>query len=133
MTVKIDHIAIAVKRLEDAIKLYCSIFGLRVEDVQITIMKERKMRTAILPIGESVIQLLESTDSEGAVAKHITEKGEGIHHLGVEVRDIQAMLKILKENDVPIIDTEPRPGHDESKIAFINPQSPKILIELVEY
>jgi methylmalonyl-CoA/ethylmalonyl-CoA epimerase len=133
MTTKIDHIAIAVNSLEDAIKMYCDIFGLKVDDIKIGIMKERKIKTAMLPVGDIMIQLLESTDSDGDVAKHIAEHGEGMHHLGVQISGIQTMLKTLKENNVPLIDKEPRPGHGTSKIAFINPKSPEVLIELVEY
>ena len=133
MTIKIDHVAIAVNSLEDAINLYCEILGLKAEDVKIATREERHIRTAMLPVGESMLQLLESTSPEGAVARHIAERGEGMHHLGLEVNDIQAMLEILKEKGVPLVDTVPRTGHGESKISFLNPKSPNVLIELVEY
>ena len=87
----------------------------------------------MIPVGESRIELLEPTDAEGPIAKHLEKRGEGIHHLAFEVSDIQGMLKALKEKGVPLVDTEPRIGAGGSKIAFLHPKGTKALIELVEH
>ena len=87
----------------------------------------------MIPVGESRIELLEPTGSEGPVAKFIEKRGEGIHHLALEVSDIRAMLKQLKEKDIPLIDTEPRVGAGGTRCAFLHSSRTKVLIELVEH
>ena len=131
MIVKIDHIGIAVNNLEDAVKPYTDALGLKVGEIET--VEEQKVRIAMIPIGESRIELLESTDSEGPIAKYIEKRGEGIHHLALEVSDIQGMLKKLKEKDIPLIDIEPRVGAGGSRCAFLHPSRTKVLIELVEH
>jgi len=131
MIVKIDHIGIAVNNLEDAVKLYSDAFGLKARDIET--VTEYKVRVAMIPIGESRIELLESTDAEGPIAKYIEKKGEGIHHLALEVSDIQGMLEALKEKGFPLVDTEPRTGAGGTKVAFLHPKGTKVSIELVEY
>ncbi len=131
MIVRIDHIGIAVNSVEDALKLYTDAFGLKAGDIET--VEEQKVRAAMIPVGESRIELLESTDSEGAIAKYIEKRGEGMHHLALEVSDIQGMLKALKEKGFPLIDTEPRIGVGGSKMAFLHPKGTKVLIELVEH
>ena len=131
MIVKIDHIGIAVNNLEDAVKPYTDALGLKVGEIET--VEEQKVRIAMIPIGESRIELLESTDSEGPIAKYIEKRGEGIHHLALEVSDIQGMLKKLKEKDIPLIDIEPRIGAGGSRCAFLHPSRTKVLIELVEH
>ena len=133
MAMKIDHIAIAVKSIEDAINLYSGLFGFMAEDIKIVIREGQNIKTAMIPAGENMIQLLESTDPEGVIAKHIAERGEGLHHLGVEVSNIQDMLDTLKRKGMPLNIREPKTGHDDSTVVFLNPESPEILIELVEY
>ena len=130
MIVKIDHIGVAVKSIEDAIKLYTDVFGLKVGEMEA--LEEQKVRVAMIPVGESEIELLESTDSEGNIAKYIERRGEGIHHLALEVKDIEGMLKILKEKGIPLIDEKPRVGAGGTRIAFLHPKGTKVLIELVE-
>jgi len=131
MIVKIDHIGIAVKSMEATTKMYSDMLGLEVEEIET--MEEQKARLAMIPVGNSKIELIESSDPEGALAKYIEKKGEGIHHLALEVSDIQGMLKVLKEKGVPLLDTEPRTGFGGSRIAFIHPRATKVLIELVEH
>jgi len=87
----------------------------------------------MIAVGESRIELLEPTGSEGAIAKYIEKRGEGMHHLALEVSDIQGMLKVLKEKGVPLIDTEPRIGAGGARVALLHPKAAKVLIELVEY
>ena len=130
MIKKINHIGIAVNSIEDALKLYTDALGLKVEDIEI--MEAQKVRTAIIPVGESKIELLESTDPEGVIAKYIEKRGEGLHHLALEVSDIQQALDTLKEKGIQLIDERPRRGVKGTRIAFLHPKQTKVLIELVE-
>ncbi len=127
---KINHIGIAVKSIEAAVKLYTDVLGLKLKDIEI--VAEQKVRTAIIPVGESKIELLESTDADGVIAKYIETRGEGVHHLALEVNDIQQALETLEEKGITLIDKEPRTGVESSKIAFLHPKGTKVLIELVE-
>jgi len=131
MIAKIDHIGIAVNSIEDAVKLYSDALGLKVGEIEI--VEEQKVRVAMIPVGESRIELLEPTGSEGPIAKYIEKRGEGMHHLALEVSDIQGMLETLKEKGVPLIDMTPRIGAGGSRIAFLHPKGTKVLIELVEH
>ena len=133
MIIRIDHIGVAVNSVEDAVKLYTDAFGIKAEDIEMETVEEQKVRAAIIPVGENRIELLESTDSEGPIAKYIEKRGEGMHHLALEVSDIQGMLKTLKEKGLPLVDTEPRIGAGGARIAFLHPKGTKVLIELVEH
>ena len=127
---RIDHIGIAVNSIEDAVKLYADALGLKVKAIEI--VESQKVRTAIIPVGESKIELLESTHPEGVIAKHIEKRGEGLHHLALEVSDIKEALDALKAKGIPLIDETPRIGVEDTKIAFLHPKETKVLIELVE-
>ena len=131
MIVKIDHIGIAVNNLEDAVKLYTDVFGLKIGEIET--VEEQKVKVAMIPIGESRIELLETIDPAGPIGKYIEKRGEGIHHLALEVSDIRGMLEILKGKDIPLIDEKPRIGAGGTKMAFIHPKGAKVLMELVEY
>jgi len=131
MIVKIDHIGVAVSSIDDAVKLYRDGLGLKIGEIE-TVEAER-VKVAMIAVGESRIELLEPTGSEGAIAKYIEKRGEGIHHLALEVSDIQGMLKVLKEKGIPLIDTEPRIGAGGARVAFLHPKAAKVLIELVEH
>jgi len=131
MIVKIDHIGIAVNCIEDTIKLYSDVFGLKAGEIKVS--EEQKVKVAMIPIGDGKIELLEPTEPGGGIAKYIEKKGEGLHHLALEVSNIRDMLEILKEKGIPLIDMEPKVGADGSKIAFLHPKGTKVLIELVEY
>ncbi len=133
MIIKIDHIGVAVNSVEDALKLYTDALGIRVEDIEKETVEEQKVRVAMIPAGESRIELLESTDSEGPIAKYIEKRGEGMHHLALEVSDIRGMLEALKTNGFPLVNTEPIIGAGGSKAAFLHPRGAKMLIELVEH
>ena len=128
---KIDHIGIAVNNLEDAVKLYADVFGLKVGEIET--VEEQKVKVVIIPIGESRIELLETTDPEGPIGKYIAGRGEGLHHLALEVSDIWSVLKILKGKGVPLIDEKPRIGTGGTKMAFLHPKGAKMLMELVEH
>ena len=130
MIVKINHIGIAVENIEEAIKIYCDDLGLKIEEIETS--GEQRVKVAMIPVGESKLELLEATDTSGPIGKFIEKRGEGIHHLALEVSDIEAMLGVLREKGVPLIDTAPRVGTGGTKIAFLHPKGTKVLIELVE-
>jgi methylmalonyl-CoA/ethylmalonyl-CoA epimerase len=117
----IEHIGIAVKSLKDAIPFYEKVLGLTcyaVEDV-----KDQKVKTAFFMVGQTKIELLESTDPEGPIGKFIEKKGEGIHHIAFAQEDIAASLKSAEENGVQLIDKNPRKGAEGLNIGFLHPKS----------
>ena len=130
MIKKINHIGIAVNSIEEAVKFYADVLGLEVKEIEV--VEDQKVRVAMIPVGESRIELLESTDPDGPIAKHIEKRGEGIQHLALEVNDIEGALQKLKEKGMPLIDEKPRIGAGGHKIAFIHPKGTKALIELTE-
>ncbi|MFC2032294.1 methylmalonyl-CoA epimerase [Chloroflexota bacterium] len=132
MATKIDHIGIAVSNVEETLKLYCDVLGLKPEDIERETVEEQKVKAAMIPVGESRFELMESTDPEGVIAKFIEKRGEGIHHIAVGVNNIKEELEALKANGIPLIDSEPRTGVGGAKIAFLHPRATKILLELVE-
>lgn len=128
---KIDHIGIAVKDIEEAKKLYEAMLGLKVTETEV--VEEQKVKVAFLPVGDSEVELLESTDPDGPVAKYIAAKGEGIQHIAFRVENIEASLSALKEAGVRLIDEKPRRGAGGAKIAFLHPKETHgTLIELCE-
>ena len=130
MIKRINHIGIAVNSIEEAVKLYTDALGLKVQDIEV--VADQNVKTAIIPVGESKIELLESTNSEGVIAKYIEKRGEGLHHLALEVSNIDDTLEMLIKQGVPLIDEKPRGGVENTKIAFLHPKGTKILLELVE-
>jgi len=131
MVEKINHIGVAVKDLEEAIRFYRENLGLEIEGTEE--IKEQKVKVALIPLGESRIELLQSTDPNGPIAKFIEKRGEGIHHIAIEVDHIEGFLKKLKERGVQLIDEKPRIGAHGIKIAFLHPRSTKgVLLELCE-
>lgn len=128
---KINHIGVAVKDLEEAIRFYRETLGLEIEGIEE--IKEQKVKVAFIPLGESRIELLQSTDPNGPIAKFIEKRGEGIHHIALEVERIEETLQKLKEKGVQLIDEKPRIGAHRMKIAFLHPRSAKgVLLELCE-
>jgi len=131
MIKKINHIGIAVNSIEEAVKLYTDVLGLELKDVEV--VADQKVKTAIIPVGESKIELLESTDPDGVIAKYIERRGEGLHHLALEVNNLQDALDTLAKQGVALIDEKPRNGVEGTRIAFLHPKGTKVLIELVEH
>ncbi len=130
MIKKIDHIGIAVRDLESAMDLYRKL-GFEIKEIEE--VAEQKVRVAMIPAGESKIELLEATSDESAVAKFIERKGEGIHHIAVNVENIEKALENAKANGLQLIDEKPRTGVGGKKIAFVHPKSTKgVLLEFVE-
>lgn len=131
MIVKINHVGIAVNSIDEAVKLYTDVLGLKVKDIEV--MTDQKVKMAIIPVGESKIELIESTDPEGTIAKFIENQGEGLHHLALEVSNIEDALETLLNKGVALIDEKPRNGVENTKIAFLHPKGTKrVLLELVE-
>jgi len=128
---KIDHLGIAVNSIEAALKLYRDVLGLSLEGEEI--IEDQKVRTAFFPIGDTEVELLESTAADGPIAKFIEKKGEGLHHIAFKVDDIEAALKELDGKGVRLIDREPRLGAGNKKIAFLHPKDTfGVLVELSE-
>ena len=131
MITKIDHIGIAVKSIENELKLYTEVLGLQLKDVEV--VEDQKVKTAIIPVGEVKIELLESTDPEGPIGKFVESKGEGLHHLAFEVDKVEEALATVKDKGVALIDETPRGGVENSRIAFLHPKSTRrVLMELTE-
>ncbi len=127
----IEHIGIAVKNLNESIKFYEAVLGLKCYSIEE--VKDQKVRTAFFKIGDTKIELLESTELDGPIAKFIEKKGEGIHHIAYAVNNLNEALKELDSNGIQLIDKEPRKGAEGLDIAFINPKSANgVLIELCE-
>ena len=131
MIVKINHVGIAVNSIDEAVKLYTEVLGLKVQDIEV--VADQKIKIAIIPVGESKIELIESTDAEGTIAKYIEKRGEGLHHLALEVSNIADALATLVNKGVALIDEKPRKGVENTRIAFLHPKETKrVLLELVE-
>jgi len=127
----IEHIGIAVTNLDESIRLYEKVFGLKCYNIEE--VKEQKVRTAFFMVGETKIELLESTDPEGPISKFIEKKGAGIHHIAFAVNNLDTKLKHAEKEGMKLIDTNPRKGAEGLDIAFLHPRSTGgVLIELCE-
>jgi methylmalonyl-CoA/ethylmalonyl-CoA epimerase len=127
----IDHIGIAVKSIDEGMKFYTDILGLTMEKTEI--IEEQKVKTGFFPITDSELELLESTESDGPVAKYIESRGEGVQHIAFRVENIEEALEELKEKGVRLIDQAPRKGAGGARIAFIHPKETHgVLVELCE-
>lgn len=127
---KLDHIGIAVESIDKA-KVFYEELGLSVRAVEE--VPEQKVRVAVLPIGESRIELLETLDPEGPVGKFLAKKGQGLHHIAVKVDDIKATIGKFIAKGIEMIDREPRRGAEGCLIAFVHPRSTGgVLLELTE-
>jgi len=127
----IDHIGVAVKSIDAALKFWEDALGVKCHGVEE--VSEQKVKTAFLPIADTEVELLEGTSEDSPVAKFIEAKGEGIHHLAIRVENLEAALEELKAKGVRLIDEKPRMGAGGAKIAFIHPKAAGgILLELSE-
>ncbi|MBS7616086.1 methylmalonyl-CoA epimerase [Candidatus Bathyarchaeota archaeon] len=131
MFIGMDHVGVAVKNLDEAIKVYRDILGFKLLGVHV--LTERKVKVAFLSSGgETQIELLEPLSNDSPIAKFLENRGEGIHHFAVKVADIEKALKDFKQNGVTLIDEEPKMGAEGKKIAFVHPKSTRgVLLELV--
>lgn len=127
----IDHLGIAVESLDAMIPVYRDI--LKLELVGMDEVPSQKVRVAMFKVGESTIELLESTDPEGPIGKFVASRGLGIHHIAFAVDDIAAELERMKGTGARLLNPEPVPGAHGSKVAFVHPGSTgKVLMELCQ-
>ena len=131
MVKKVDHIGIAVKNLEEALEFYENTLGIKCLETEV--VEEQKVKVAFLPIGDTEVELLESTEEDGPIAKFIEKRGEGIQHIAYKVDNIEEAIEELQAKGIRMIDEKPRYGAGGAKIAFLHPKSTfGVLIELCE-
>jgi methylmalonyl-CoA/ethylmalonyl-CoA epimerase len=129
---KIDHIGIATGGIAEVAKFYREALGLQIEEIEE--VAEQKVRVAMLPIGESRIELLEPTTDDSPISKFLAKRGPGIHHVAIQVEDIRESLRKMKDEGARLIDEEPRTGAGGCLVAFVHPSSTGgVLVELVEH
>jgi methylmalonyl-CoA/ethylmalonyl-CoA epimerase len=125
----IDHVGIAVRNLDEAVAFYRDVMGLEVSATEIF----NGMKIAFLRVGDSELELLEDMTPDGAIARHIAKRGEGLQHVAYRVGDIERALAEMRAKGVELIDERPRPGARQARVAFLHPKSTKgVLIEFVE-
>lgn len=128
---KLDHIGIAVSNLEETLKFYTDALGLEVQGTET--VEEQKVKVAFLPVGDTEVELLESTSPDGPIAKFIEKKGAGIQHIAFKVENIKEAIEYMQEKGFRMIDKAPRYGAGGAKIAFMHPKSSHgVLVELSE-
>lgn len=131
-TIKLDHIGIAVENLDDALEFWEGVLGLECQGTEI--VDEQKVKVAFLPVGDTEIELLESTSPDGPISKFIERNGGGgIQHLAFRVDNIAQAIQYMNDKGMRMIDNEPRYGAGGASIAFVHPKSSqRILVELSE-
>jgi len=128
---KLDHVGIAVKNLDETIGFYKDVLGLDLAEIEV--VEEQKVKVAFLPIGDTEIELLESTADDGPIAKYIERNGEGVQHLAFQVENIEEAIAEMQEKGMRMIDEMPRYGAGGAKIAFMHPKSSyRVLVELCQ-
>ncbi len=130
MKAKIDHVGIVVHDIQEALKAYQAALGLPLKEI--VAVPDQKVQVAFLPVGESNVELVQPLSDDTGIARFLTQRGEGIHHICFEVEDIEAVLAQLKEHQVQLIDEVPRQGA-HGRVAFVHPKAMHgVLVELVE-
>ncbi|MCP4338432.1 MAG: methylmalonyl-CoA epimerase [Desulfobulbaceae bacterium] len=128
---KIDHLGIAVNSIDDGKNFWSDVLGLKFEGAET--VETQKVTTAFFPVGESEVELLESTAPDGPVAKFIEKKGTGFQHVAFRVANIEEALQELKDKGIQLIDQVPRIGAGGAKIAFLHPKATGgVLVELCQ-
>ena len=128
---KISHLGIATRGIDEALKFWQDALGL--ENVHTETVEDQKVRVAMLPIGETNIELLEPTSEDSPIAKFLEKRGGGIHHIAVEVENIGESLAKLKAEGARLIDEQPRVGAEGCLVAFVHPSAAGgVLLELVQ-
>jgi len=129
--IRLEHIGIAVKNLEDSNELFEQLLGrthYKVEEVE-----SEHVKTAFFKIGESKVELLEATAPESAIAKYVEKRGEGLHHVAFEVEDIEAEMERLKKEGFRLLNEQPKRGADNKLVCFVHPKSANgVLVELCQ-
>ena len=129
---KIDHVGVAVKDADTALKLFEGLLGLKVQGSET--VPEQKVRTVFLPVGETEVELLEATAPDSPIARFLEKRGEGVQHIAFRVENIEEALAELEAKGVALIDRKPRIGAGGKKIAFLHPGNTLgVLVELSEY
>ncbi len=129
---KIEHIGIATRGLDEALSFWRDALGLEVEGEE-GVVADQKVRVVMLPVGEARVELLEPMGEDSPIAKFLEKRGPGIHHIAVRVDDIRETLARLKAKGARLIDDVPRTGAGDCLVAFIHPSSANgVLLELVE-
>jgi len=129
MITGLDHIGIAVKKIDDVLPIYEQFLGLKLKKMETS--KQHKIKVALLAVGETNIELIEPMGKESSISKFLEKRGQGIHHIAFKVDNIEKMLEQLKDKGVVLIDEKPRRGIEGGKIAFLHPKSTgNVLIEL---
>ena len=128
---KIDHLGIAVRSIGDALAFYRDALGLEFEGTET--VADQGVNVALLPVGESRIELLEPVSADSPVGRFIAKRGEGLHHICYEVEDLSSKLEQLRLRGVRVLEGYPRPGAEGNLVAFLHPASAHgVLVELVE-
>lgn len=128
---KIDHLGIATREIAEALTFWRDSLGLELDEVEE--VTEQKVRVAMLPLGESRVELLEPTGPDSPIAKFLEKRGPGLHHVAIRVEDILQSLDRLKRQGARLIDESPRFGAGGSLVAFVHPSSANgVLLELVQ-
>jgi len=128
---KINHIAIAVRSLQEHIPFYRDVLNLEYRGTEV--VEDQKVRLAVFGVGEVQIELLEPTDPDSPISAFIDKRGEGMHHISYQVDDIDTQIAELKNKQIRMIDDEPRGGAHGSRIAFLHPKSSaQVLTELTQ-
>jgi methylmalonyl-CoA/ethylmalonyl-CoA epimerase len=128
---KIDHLGVAVNSIEEGKQFWMDVLGLKFEGSDT--VAEQKVTTGFFPVGESEVELLESTSPDGPITKYLEKRGEGIQHIAFRVENLEAALQELKAKGVQLIDQKPRIGAGGAKIAFLHPKATRgVLVELCE-
>ena len=131
MLEKLDHIGIAVKDLDQAIKLYKDAFG--IEPSLVYESTYTKAKIAFIPIGETRIELIQPSNPESVVGKFLEKKGEGIHHISFKVKDVDQSLMEIESKGVQLIDKKSRQVRENERVAFLHPKSTNgVLFELIQ-
>ena len=128
---KIEHIGIAVRNLSEANETYRKVLG--VSHYKTELVESEKVNTSFFMVGGNKIELVESTDPDGVIAKFIEKKGEGVHHIAFAVENIREEMKRLKVEGFVLLNEEPKPGADNKLVCFVHPKNIHgVLIELCE-
>lgn len=128
---KLDHIGIAVKNIDEVADFYQNVMGINVTTTEV--VEDQKVKVAFLPLGDTELELLESTHDDGPIAKYIDRKGEGVQHLAFKVEDIDYAISYMMDRGYRMIDESPRYGAGGAKIAFMHPKGTNgVLVELTE-
>ena len=131
MKAVLDHVGIAVRDLEDALRFYRDALGFEIEATEE--VASQRVRAHFIPLGDSAVELLEATAPDSPIAKYLEKHGPGLHHVTLRVEDVRAALAQLKARGVRLIDETPRPGAHGSLVAFIHPSSAHgVLVELIQ-